>query len=190
MDRRRLDDRARRRHEPVEALRRFEPGDRPGVRRTLRDPDERVEVRRDGVRSAARRERREHGAIEPSARGQEAPRPAQEHDAGVESSPRSIRGTTRSVAYWNGLAGTLGLLREAARRLEPQPQVLRVALGGLVQPPAGTAATAASTAARAGPARRGSASAIGPAAGSSTWSRMAGKRAGASLAGSGPAWCA
>src|SRR5829696_9685491 len=44
-------------------------------------------------------------------------------------SPRSTRGTTRTIAYWNGLAGKarlLGLGGEAARRLEPAAQVLGV----------------------------------------------------------------
>src|SRR5215210_3634362 len=44
-------------------------------------------------------------------------------------SPRSTCGTTRTIAYWNGLGGTAGLLGlggEAARRLQPAAQVLRV----------------------------------------------------------------
>src|SRR5215218_7341265 len=44
-------------------------------------------------------------------------------------SPRSTRGTTRTIAYWKALGGTarrVGLGGEAARRLEPAAEVLHV----------------------------------------------------------------
>ena len=87
-------------------------------------------------------------------------RAAEQHDAGVEASPRSTRGTTRTIAYWkSSRAGTLGLLHPLARRLEPRaPGARRTARRRPT--PAGT--SAAARAGSASGASRASASAIEP----------------------------
>ena len=57
---------------------------------------------------ALRSERAQPVAVERGASGQEPPRAAQQDDAGVNRSPASTRGTTRTMAYWNGLRGGIG----------------------------------------------------------------------------------
>ena len=97
----------------------------PAAGSPARDPLDRLEVRPDrrrvgsGANAARRRSSR---AIRAPRKRQ---RPAEQHDPTLRHSPRSTRGTTRTIAYWNGLrgsSGTLRLLDELARRLEPRPR--------------------------------------------------------------------
>ena len=83
--RRRLDHRARRRHQPVEALGLLEPRDRPGVLVARGDPRHRVEVRAHLRHVELRRERREPRLVERDPRRQVAPRAAEEHHADVHA---------------------------------------------------------------------------------------------------------
>ena len=171
-----------------------EPGDRSGRRVAGGDPLDRVEVRPDGRRVEVGRERRQARARRArSARRGSASAGTAGSTPTLRHSPRSTRGTTRTIAYWKALrggSGTLGLLDERARRLEPPRQVADVggALGrGVARRPDRRAATrrgARRRAPSAGPASiraawRASASAIDPAYGSRTWSaiRSNGRRA-------------
>ena len=101
----------------------------PPVRR--RRPPRARASRRCGAhlgRVAVRRQRRQRGLVELGARrrgtragGENSTTPAFRH------SPRSTRGTTRTIAYWkSSRAGTLGLLHPFARRLEPALEMLGV----------------------------------------------------------------
>ena len=87
------------------------------------DPHDRVEVRPHVFRVAVGRERRQHGRrrARPARRGTGAAGDIRTIPA-LNASPRSTRGTTRTIAYSNGLRGpgTVGLLDERARRLEPR----------------------------------------------------------------------
>ena len=139
MDLGRLDDRARRRDKPVEPLRGLEPGDRPGRGVTCGDALDRLEMRPDGGRVEVGREGREASFVEPV----RAPMNGCDRQSRItpafSCSPRSTRGTTRTIAYWKtsrGGAGTLGILDEGSRRLESQRQIadvgatLRVGVAG------------------------------------------------------------
>ena len=120
--RRGLDHRARRGDEPVEALGRRERRDRPGLpgrpprsARTRRGGRGRRRGRRRARARAARASSSATRAARKRRGRQNSTTPALTH------SPRSTRGTTRRIAYWNGLGGTarlLGLVGE--RRAGPR----------------------------------------------------------------------
>ena len=116
----------------------------------------------------------------------------------LNRSPRSTRGTTRTMAYSNGLrrvAGTLGLLDERARGLERGPagsrrRPRRCASAPSPSQASGIAADdpiAAAPASTRG-ASRSSASTIEPAYGSSTWSAICSNGRRACSAGSRQVW--
>ena len=183
VDRPGLDDRARGRDEPVEAL------GRPAARRSGRRPASPAAIRsivwsaRDGRRVAVGRERGEQRLVELRAGAEEPQRAAEEHDAGVDGLAALDPRDDAQRRVLEGLrAGTLGLLGQLARRLQPPRQELgvRVAVGPLGRHErrrGGVGRAAAS---------RSSAAAIEPAAGSSTWSRIAGKAPRARASGSAP----
>ena len=195
--RRALDDRARRRDEPVEALgRRAARRSGPRLRIAGRDP---ARARRGGRAPPRGRRRARARAARASSSATRAARKRRGRQNSTTPafthSPRSTRGTTRTIAYWNGLGGTarlLGLGGEPARRLEPAAQVLRV-LGaraaGRTSRRAPRPSTRSTTARSSRGASRASAAAMSPAHGSSTWLRIAGNGRRASAGGSSHACC-
>ena len=117
MDLGRLDDRARRRHQPMEPLRLLEPGDRPGIRIAGGDSFDGVEVRPDGRRIEVRGEGGQPRLVKHDPRPEIAPGAAEQDDADVQA----LAARTRTIAYWNALrggSGTVRLLDEGAWRLE------------------------------------------------------------------------
>jgi hypothetical protein len=84
VDRRRLDHRARRGHQPVEALGGLKAADRPGLRIARRDPRKRFEPLGYRLRLDAREERVQAVAIERDPRGQKAQGSRKHHDSGIE----------------------------------------------------------------------------------------------------------
>ena len=119
VDRPGLDDRARGRDQPVEALgRRAAAAIGPPVRVAGGDPLD----RRSSARTSAASHPGASAASSASSRCVRAPRNRSGRQnsttPALTASPRSTRGTTRSAAYWNGLrdADTLGLLGQLARR--------------------------------------------------------------------------
>ena len=126
----RLDDRARRRDEPVEALRHLEPRDRPrrlGRRRRCARSPSRCWPHRLGVEVG--RERGQPALVELRARGQVAERAAEDDHARVDPlaalDPRHDA-DDRVGEGATALTGFLGLRDEGARRLEPRPEVVDV----------------------------------------------------------------
>ena len=193
MDGRGLHDRARRRGDPVEALRLGHRGDVAALRAPLGDRDERVQLR------ARPRRGRSPGAsaassavVELGALGAEvAERAAEQRDAGVE---RLAALHARDDAQHR----VLERAQHGHRRPPPRsPRGPRGARRGGRRRPSRSAQLVGharrrsrrSCAASSRGARRASASAIEPANGSSTWSRMAGKRSPALATGSPGAWC-
>jgi hypothetical protein len=85
--RRRLDDRARRGRQRVEALARIQLRDRAGAGVTARDALDRGEVRADRFRIELRPECSEPTLVERGPRGDEAERPGEHHDANVHLLP-------------------------------------------------------------------------------------------------------
>ena len=180
------------RDEPVEALGRRQRRDRARGRVAGRDPHERVEVPAHRVEVDVGRER-----------AQRAPRRAPRARRGSGAGGRTARrrrsgtrrarpaGTTRTIAYWNGLGGTarlLGLGGEAARRPRAGgtgTRRTRRALRGANQSSGicGEHALDASRGPAAAPAARRP-RAMSPAHGSSTWLRIAGNGRCASAGGS------
>ncbi len=89
--------------------------DRPGRRVAGRDPHARVEVLTDGLEVDAGRERCDAARVERDPRRRN-PRVRQKTiTPTLTNSSRSIRGTTRSTAYWKG-SGATGGLRLAQER--------------------------------------------------------------------------
>src|SRR6478736_8831602 len=80
-----LDDRARWRHQPVEALRLLEASDRSGVRIAGGDAFDGVEVRPDGRRIEVRGERGKPPFVERDPRAEVASWPAQQDDPDVQA---------------------------------------------------------------------------------------------------------
>ena len=186
-----LDHRARRRHEPVEALGLLELRDRPGVRVAGGDPRHRVEVRAHLGRVEAGGEGRQARLVERGARREVAARAAEEHDADVHALAAL---DARDDAHDRVLEG----LRTRARRPPPPRSAAaapaarsgtrryrsRVRPLGRARATTARAAPPASAAPRA--ARRPRA--IEPAHGSSTWSAIAGNGFAASASGSQSRW--
>ena len=112
----RLDDRARRRHEPVEPLALAEPGDRArrGSPPAIRSIAARCVSIVAGSTSGASARSRARSSPTRAARNrfgrQSRTTPAFRH------SPRSTRGTTRMIAYWNGCSASQAAAAARAAR--------------------------------------------------------------------------
>ena len=171
-----LDDRARGRDQPVEALGRGQRGDRAavvGLPSAIRSIVVEAALAPPSGRSPGA-----SAASSASSRCVRAPRKRfgrqKSTTPALTASPRSTRGTTRSAAYWNGLRA--GHARPPPRtRAAPRAAACRNSAYGVAVRPLRPAPARRPRPGSARPASRASASAIEPAAGSSTWSRIAGK---------------
>ena len=140
-----LDDRARRRDEPVEARGRVERGDRAG----RRGPRPRSARARPGARAPLDVELGPERAQPPLVEAPSAPRGTASGRQNTMTptlirSPRSTRGTSRQIAYENGLRARArsASSTKRARRLEPRARGSRRTVCGRrpSSQPAGTAA--------------------------------------------------